>query len=206
MRLIEDHLYKSVKKILGKQVPVSKSPFVVTKFTGVRPEVFLHASKLLDFDGAMTDGAKTTRRPVTGPSTYKGIEEERPGRITLVVTCVAGTYTLLQDICSVISPTVLSSLKTLPKIPMGKLPDESTQLHFEDFTSNLHSAKLGRENEDGLTFFKGELIFYLNGFIHVWLTKRGGFTTKAASRPNIKTSRRKSKTTTKPKSGKKAGG
>ncbi len=173
--------------MLRKKIAVSKGPFTVTKFTGVHPEVFIHASQLMDFAGTMPDGSQTVRRPAQGPSTYKGFEEERPGRIVLLVTCVSGTYTFLQDMCGIVAPVVLSSLQLLNKISLGSLPDDSTQLHFEDFTNNVHSIELGRVVEDDISYYKGELTFYLNGFIHVWVTRRGGFHSKSTSRSKLKT-------------------
>jgi len=198
VRLVEDHLVKSVKKVFRKKVAILKGPFLETKFTGVHPEVFVHASKLIDFDGIMPDGSRTARRPAQGPATYKGFEEERPGQIVLLITCITGTYTLLQNICEVVAATVLSSLQMLPKIPLGSLPDKSTQLHFEDFTKNLHSVELNRVTVDEVAYFKGELIFHLNGFIHVWVTKKGAFPSKSTSRAKLKLRKspsRKSKST-----------
>ena len=187
MRVIEDHLVKGLPRLIKKKIPVIKGPFTLTKFTGVHPEIFIHARKLEDFNGIMPDGAHTARRPTEERGTYKGFEEERPGRITLIVTCIAGTYTLVQEICGRLIPSVLFSLQLLPKIPLGSLPDNSTQLQFEDFTSNLHLADLGRVTEEDISYYKGELIFYINGFIHVLITKRGGFRSGSASRPKLKT-------------------
>lgn len=203
MRLIEDLLVKSLYKVLRKKVAVSKGPFFETKFTGVHPEVFIHASKLIDFGGIMPDGARTVRRPALGPATYKGFEEERPGQIVLLITCISGTYTLLQNVCKVVAATILSSLQMLPKIPLGSLPDKSTQLHFEDFTSNLHSEQLDRVTVDEVAYFKGELIFHLNGFIHVLVTKRGGFSSKSTSREKLRTRKSLSRKSKSPKRKKK---
>lgn len=193
MKQIEDHLSKNLKRFLGKQIPVSKGPFILSKFTGVKPEVFIHAAEIIDFDGTMPDGSKTTRRPAQGPSTFKGYEEERPGRIILKVICISGTYSSLQQICALITPVIITFINTLPIIPLGGLPDKSTWLTFEDFNSNLHRAKLYHEVAEGISFYKGGLTFHLTGFIHLWVTKKGGFKSKSISRqksqpPNLKSS------------------
>jgi hypothetical protein len=184
--MIEEFLGKRLNQMLGKQILIAKGPQTITKYTGIRPEVFVHFSRLEDFDGIMPDGAHTTRRPAFGPSTYKGFEEERPGRITLIITCLASTYKLVQDICNLLTPGVLLSLELLPKIPLGSLPDDSVKLYFEDYTANLHKAEHSRINIEDTTYLNCELTFHLNGFIHVWLTKRGGFTSKSTSMPKRK--------------------
>ena len=184
--MIEEFLEKRLSRLLGKQILVSKGPLAITKYSGIKPEVFVHISKLEDFEGIMPDGAHTTRRPASGPSTYKGFEEERPGRITLTITCLAGSYKLVQDICNLLTPGVLLSLEMLPRIPLGSLPDDSVQLYFEDYTANLHKAEHGRITIEDSSYFNCELAFHLNGFIHVWLTKRGGFNSKSISIPKRK--------------------
>ncbi len=187
----------NLKRLLGKQILVQKGPVAITKYSGIRPEVFVHASRVEDFDGMMPDGAHTVRRPASGPSTYKGYEEERPGRITISINCLHSNYRLVQELCNQISPSVLLSLEILPRIPLGSLPDDSVQLHFEDFTSNIHSAEHRRITIDKTPLYQGELVFYLNGFIHVWLTKRGGFSSKSTTRPKVSSVRRVPKPTRK---------
>jgi len=202
MRLIEDHLEKSLKKALGKRIPITKGPFVKTKYTGIRAEVFIHAAKLIDFDGMMPDGAKTTRRPVKGPATFKGTEEERPGRIEIIITCTTGNYKLLQDICGLVASSSLLALQTLPKIPLGNTHDNSTKLHFIDFTRHIHSAELMNVTEEDISFYKGDVTLYLTGFIHVYITKRGGFASKSTTGRKIRKYAlpvKKSKTTVKRK-------
>ena len=193
--MIEEFLEKRLKRLLGKQILITKGPLNITKYSGIRPEVFVHVSKLEDFDGIMPDGAHTSRRRISGQSTFKGFVEERPGRISLTITCLAGTYKLVQSICNLLIPGILLSLEVLPRIPLGSLPDDSVQLHFEDFTANLHTAAHRKISIENTSYFHGALTFYLNGFIHVWLTKRGGFASKSTTMPKIGKTRRTSKLT-----------
>ncbi len=194
-RMIEEFLEKHIRRLLGKQILVTKGPLAITKYSGIRPEVFIHVSRLEDFDGIMPDGAHTSRRRASGPSTFKGFEEERPGKIILTITCLAGTYKLVQDICNLLAPGILLSLELLPRIPLGSLPDDSVRLHFEDFTANLHTAEHRRITIENTSYLNGELIFYLNGFIHVWLTKRGGFASKSTTMPKVSKTKRVRKIT-----------
>lgn len=188
-RMIEEFLEKRLRSLLGRQVLITKGPLTITKYSGIRPEVFVHASKLEDFEGVMPDGARTTRRHASGTSSFKGFEEERPGRITLTITCLVGTYKLVQDICKLLTPGILLSLELLPRIPLGSLPDDSVKLQFEDFTANLHAAEHKKIKVEDTDYFNGELTFYLNGFIHIWLTKKGGFKSKSTTMPNTRKTR-----------------
>ena len=187
MRLIEDQLEKRLRKILDKDILLSIGPFVIRKYTGIQPEVNIHAGKLTDFEGRMEDGAMVARKPVQGPSSYKGFEEDRPGRIEISITCTTGNYKLLQDICSQLSISVLAELQMLPKIPLGVSKKDTEKLEFVDFNKSLHSIKFTYEDGTDHAFFKGKLIFHLNGFIHVYLTRRGGFRSKATTAKKIKT-------------------
>ena len=198
MKLIEDHLEKSFKKALGKQIPVIKGPFIKTKYTGIRPEVFIHAARLIDFDGKMPDGSKTSRININGPSTFKGFAEERPGRIEILISCTSGKYALLQDIFGLLAPTTLLALQSLPAIPLGNTPDNSTKLTFANFTKNIHQAELVHIEDDDKDFYKGEIVVYLTGFIDVYVTKRGGFRITSATGPKLKIKKERRKPLRKP--------
>lgn len=193
MRSIEDHLEKSFKKALGKQIPVKKGPFVKSKYTGIHPEVFIHAARLKDYGGKMPDGKMTARINVSGPSTYKGFEEERPGKIVLIISCTTGNYKLLQDICGLLAPSTILALQSLPVIPLGNTRDNSTKLNFADFTKNIHKVELLHIEDDEHDYYKGEIIVYLKGFIQVYVTKRGGFpsTSSTGSKLSIRKKRAK---------------
>jgi len=173
-RVIEEILEKRLRRLFGKKISLSCGPVVSSKFSGIRPEIYLHAVRLEDHNGIMPDNAQIARRPVKGKSTYKGYVEERPGRLVLLVTCVTGSYKLLQEICKELTPAVLLGLELLPRIPLGAISDDSAQLHFDDFRSCLHTAEINRVTCDGISYFSGELEYHLNGFIHVLMTKRGG--------------------------------
>ena len=187
MRSIEEQLLKAIRKVIDKEILVFTGPFDETKNTGVRPEVFIHAHSLLDMNGVMPDGAQVSKRPVSGPSTYRGFEEERPGRIELMLTCTTGNYKLLQEISSQLTVATLSELQMLPKIPLGQSKDKAVTIQFEDFTHQLHKAELNRIVSGDYDYFKGVLTFYLNGFIHLRLTRKGGFKSGSSSGQQIKT-------------------
>ena len=172
---VEAFLEKRLKRLFGKKIKVNAGPLVVSKLSGIHPEIAVWVNRVEDFGGLMPDGSHTKRRRAQGTSTFKGYEEERPGRLSVTVSCIAGTYKLTQQICDMLSPAVLLALEMLPRFPLGTLPDDSVTLYFEDFISNFHAASIGLRTEEDFSFYQGDLVFHMNGFIHVWLTKRGGF-------------------------------
>ena len=193
-RKVEQFLDKRLKRTLGKQITVTQGPSAITKFSGIKPEVFVHVSNITDFNGLMPDGVHIARRPAPEVSAYKGFEEERPGQITLTISCIAGNYKLLHEICNLLTPATLLTLELMPRFSLGSLPDESVALYFEDFTSNLNTADYSRLTQNNTAFFKADLLFHITGFIHVRLTKKGGFKSKSTSRPKAGKKVRESKT------------
>jgi hypothetical protein len=181
-RAIEDFIEKRLKALLDRHVLLSKGPLHITKHSGIRPEVSIHVSKLEDFGGEMPDGARTTRTRVSGSSNYKGFEERRPSRITITITVLAGTNKMVKDLAHILSPGVLLALESLPRTKLGSLADGSAQLHFEDFIGSLNEVDHGRISIEGTSYLQSTMIFYLDGFIHVWLTKKGGFTRGSAKK------------------------
>ncbi len=180
-RFIEKFLEERLKRLLGRQVPLTRGPLVVSKFSGIRPEVYIHASKLDDFGGVTAEGVAIARRSVKGPSTFRGFEEERPGRLIVKVMCLSGSYDILQELLQTISPSVLLSLELVPGFSLGSLQKDIAQLRFDEFNACLASAELNAENDGKQHYFLGTLVFHLNGFIHVRVTQRGGLRRKPTS-------------------------
>ena len=189
-RIVEKFLEDRLKRVIGKQVLLTRGPLVVPKLGGIRPEVYFHVSKLEDFGGITVDGAKISRRSVKGPSNLKGFTEERPGRMIVTVTCLSGSYDILQEVLKTISPSVLLGLEQVPGFSLGPSQSDAVQLRFDDFQACLASAKLDSETNEKFSYFRGTLIFHLNGYIHVRVTARGGLTRK----PKVDTIPRKPNT------------
>ncbi len=145
-RIVEKLLEVKFKRLLGRQVILTRGSFVVSKSSGIRPEVYFHVSKLDDFGGVTAEGTCTTRRPTKGPSTFKGFREERPSQMIVKVTCLSGSYDILQEILQTVSPLVLLCLELVPGFSLGSLPDKSVHLSFDDFCASLASAELTSDN------------------------------------------------------------
>ncbi len=188
-RIVEKLLEARLKRLFGKNILLTRGPFVVSKFGGIRPEVYFHVSKLEDFGGITVDGANISRRSVKGPSTLKGFAEERPGRMIVTVTCLSGSYDILQEVLKTISPSVLLALEQVPGFSLGPSQSDAVQLRFDDFQACLASAELNSETTEKFSYFRGTLIFHLNGYIHVRVTARGGL----ARKPKVDTIPKKPK-------------
>ncbi|GJL56715.1 MAG: hypothetical protein NPIRA02_38470 [Nitrospirales bacterium] len=171
-------LEERLKRLLGKQVLFTRGPLVVSQFSGIRPEVYCYVSKLEDFGGVTTEGARIARRSVKGPTTFKGFEEERPGRMIVTVQCLSGSYDILQELLRVVSPAVLLGLELVPGFTLGSLPKDTVQLRFDELHACLASAELQAEHDGELSYFLGTLLFHVHGFIHVRVTERGGLVRK----------------------------
>jgi len=178
-RFVEKNLEDRLKRLLGKQVLLTRGPLVVSQFSGIRPEVYCHVSKLEDFGGMTAEGARITRRSVKGPSTFAGFEEERPSRMIVTVMCLSGSYDILQELLQRVSPTVLLGLELLSGFTLGALPKDTVQLRFDEFHACLDSAELKAEHDGEQSYYLGTLIFHLNGFLHVRVTERGGLLGKS---------------------------
>ena len=186
-RIVEKLLEDRLKRLFGKKILLTRGPFVLSKFGGIRPEVYFHVSKLEDFGGITVDGAKISRRSVKDRSSLKGFAEERPGRLIVTVTCLSGSYDILQEVLKTISPSVLLGLEQVTGFSLGSLQGDAVQLRFDDFQACLASAELDSETNEKFSYFRGTLVFHLNGFIHVRVTARGGLTRK----PKVETIPRK---------------
>jgi len=184
---IESQLTGRLKRLLGRSVQVIAAPATAPVLGGMRPTVYVHASKFEDFGGITATGAHIARTRVSQPP-FNGFAEKRPSRIIIHISCLAASYATVQKLCSSITPMVLLTLETLPEIPVGASKNNSVRLSYDDFTACLNAAEFKRQQEQDFAVFCGQLVFYLEGFLHLVLTKRGRMRPLAAQRkPTSKT-------------------
>lgn len=186
---LEELVAATLKKALPRGVAVIIGPAALGKFSGVRPEVFLHASEFLDFDGQMPDGSRIARHPAKGPSGYRGFEESRPAQLIMTVTLVHSAYTTLKTITNLLVPTVLLSLESESEFPLGNLKNGSVKFLFKDLQRSLYRSNVERVDAEGVSIFRAEYRFKIQGFLNVYVTKRGGL----RATPKITTTEKSSK-------------
>lgn len=171
---LEELVATAIKKALSREVSVIIGPTELGKFSGIRPEVFVHVSEFIDFDGQMADGANIARYPAKGPSTYRGFEENRPAMLMLSVSVIDSAYRHLKNIANLLVPTILLALESESELPLGQLKNGSVKLKFNDMQRSLHRYNIDRNIVDGVAILQANFEFKILGFLDVWVTKRGG--------------------------------
>lgn len=182
MQQLEIPLKTQLQRALGKAVEVKVQPAAIPVLGGMRPTVFIHASEFQDLGGVTDSGARIAREPIAEPP-YKGFTEQRPARMIVKVTCMAATYVGVQELMATIVPTVLLGLESLSAFSLGDTPNNKVRLGFDDFRACLHHSRINRQEADDVVLFAGEMIFYLNGFLHVVVSRRGAL--KPPPKPDI---------------------
>lgn len=190
MEKIDSLLVTRLRRVLKREARLVKGPPGLTATAWFKPEVFVHSSTFEDFGGATPEGTHTARRTVTLPPSFKGFAEERPGRIVVEIHCFAAAYALVQKLCALITPTALLALELLPEIPLVATLDNSVQLTFTDFSAHIQTSSFSCNQKEEVLYYCGHTVFYLNGFLHVKVTKRGGLRRK---RSNVSLRGRKKK-------------
>lgn len=173
MRLgdIETHLEAALHAVVGNMATIWRGPPIIRTSTGLKPELFIHATRFLDMGGAGQDGGRITRRPLT---VGRGYAEERPVHIDVEITCISPAYELLLDMCAVTTPPVLTALQTLPPPLLAGLPETGVELRFADFVAAPQSSETYYREMPNGAWYEGKLVFRLDGFLHIRLARPDG--------------------------------
>jgi hypothetical protein len=193
---IESALVPSLKRFLGRKIEVVAGPVFSPPLGGMQPMVFVHAQSFEDGGGVTPEGARTARRPVS-EKRNKGYAEERPGRILLEITVLARVYDTVKRLCHGLSPFVLRALAAEEEYPVGELKNRSVRLAFADFEVNIGSAAFDRVEEAEVVYHAGRLTFRLDGYLHSWVTNRGGLVRRPPAPVGTRTTKTPAKTTAK---------
>jgi hypothetical protein len=180
-------------RAVGREVVVRTGAPVAGPATGVRDEVFIHASRFEDRGGVTADGAHTSRRSLDSardtslePARARasmGYAEERPAMIVVDVTCVSGSYRQMQQLCAAVTPVLLVAFETLRDPMLAGVPNASVAVQFADFTAVLHACETTRYTDDLVASHRGRLTFHLEGFVHLTVTWKDG--PGNATRPRV---------------------
>lgn len=168
--MIEAYLQGALDGALPASVTIGVGPAFAGPASGIKPEVFIHAARFEDWNGTMPDGARIGRRGA-GAKGAGGFVEERPGRIVIDVTCLAGTLKNVQLVSTLLSPLVLLALERMPDPVLAKPRGVSATLTFREFTVALHHCGTSREGDDKVAIYREQIAFHLDGFLHVSVKK-----------------------------------
>jgi hypothetical protein len=170
MSPLETAILERLKSVLGRSIRITAGPFAPPALGGLHTAVTVHTAAYTDFDGATLEGERIARRNVTKPSHIE-YAEERPARITIVVTCVAGAYEAVQSCCGLIAPAVLYALEPLRSFSLGKQEDGTADIRYSDCSAWLHECTTEYVHSEPAGYYLGRLVFFLDGFAHVRVTR-----------------------------------
>jgi hypothetical protein len=138
-----------------------------------------------DQGGVTADGSRIARVPLSGKRRLQGYVEERPGRVSIAIECVALSYPAVQQLCAVAAPAGLAALASPTPLWLGSTADERCVLEFCDFSACLHSLVFSIEPDRDRPFCRGSIEFHLDGFLRTQLRRtalRGAPATKPDAR------------------------
>jgi hypothetical protein len=172
--VIESRLVPAVERAVASRADVRAGPPVFSAVTGLKLDLWVHAARFDDLGGVTAEGAVVARRPVEFKPNLGGFAEERPGEITIEITCTGPTLAHVQSVCALLLPAVLIELETMPYPELSALPDESAILRFADFNPAVASVSFSGHRESDAFYFVGVVTIRLAGFLHVTLTRPNG--------------------------------
>lgn len=190
LSVIEQHVAPGLRRALARSAPLVLGPPVIGTVTGLKPQVFLHAARLVDGGGVAEDGARIARHRVTVPPYFRGFTEDRPARISIEVTCTSPSLDLLNRLLALVPPPVLLALERMPAQKLTSYPNRSVTLEFRDFVAHLARVESARTSAEEQAWFSGVVEFSLDGFVRTVVSARGGLAPRAA--PKKPTGRRRS--------------
>jgi hypothetical protein len=170
---IETQLVADLQRALGSSVDVLAGPEGTPPLGGMQPTVFMHAALYEDAEGAAADGAQVARQRVRD-GRFSGYVEQRLGRVSVAITCVASAYQTGKALATIAAPRSLLSLSAAQPVPAGQLLDGSVRLMFADFSASIARAESFARQDGNVRYHAQRIELHLDGFLHMWVTASGG--------------------------------
>lgn len=174
LAILEDALLAALRATLGHDVDLRAGPPVSGPATGLRAQVFVHATSFSDRGGVTDDGARIARHSWARDRTTTGFTEARPGVIDIEVACVCGQHGQANLMAGLVTPTLLESLETLAPPLLSDPADTARRLRFGDSSASVRSVRSERIEAGGVPAARVTIVLRLDGFLHVHLAKPGG--------------------------------
>ena len=175
---VEALLVRNLQQTLKKQADVHIGFPTGKSLAWAMPEVFVRASSFDDLSETDNPDNGIARRAVEFKKSFKGFVEERPSRIAVNIDCISSSYQHTQKLCENVLAASMPVLQALPHILLSANPGQSVKLVFKDFNCSLNSYLLDVLEIEESIHYCGRLKFNMDGFLEVYLTKRGGFKRK----------------------------
>lgn len=172
--VIEEALLLALRASLGNDIAWQRGPAFVGPATGVRAQVFVHATTFDDARGITNDYTHIARVPLARPGGLSGFAEQRPATIEVHVVCVCAVHAQAQELAGLVLPEALEVLATLGPMRLSDPSDARRRVHFADHRGALDRVCSERVADGGATAAQVTLTLRLTGFLHVELLARGG--------------------------------
>lgn len=162
-----EELRISLERALGSAAHVRLDPPQMEETPDQRAIVYVIPICFQDLGGITVDGARISRRALTGEAPAAGFAEERPGRLIVEVRCLVADYWQLHELCSVVGVEALRCLESTRTVTLSEAPHDGGHLRFTDFQVSLHEERFISEPVEERRPYWARLIFHLDGFLHV---------------------------------------
>lgn len=171
MKRLGTNVAGALRKAFGRELDIVHGPYTPLPLGGLRPTLFMAVTSFVDHGGVTADGARIGRTPMTD-SNVPGYVEERPGRVAVIVDCVALAHASVQQTCTTAAPVALAALASLTSLSFGETQDGSCTLEFREFSVCLHSLAFRVEPDKDRPYARGTIEFHLDGFLRMQLRRK----------------------------------
>lgn len=178
--IVEDVLLRALQSRLGSDVECHAGPAVCGPVTGMRAQVFVHATAFTDFGAVTAEGAHIARQRVRLDSGASGFTEQRPAAIDIEATCICAQHGQAQALAGLVAPVLLEALETLAPPLLSDPADAARRLRFGDHRAHVHAQRSQRLMHDRVGAAQVVLGLRLDGFLHVLLARQGGLVKHSA--------------------------
>lgn len=171
---LEAALLSGLQAAIADGVAWHRGPAFVGPSTGLRAQVFVHASAFDDALGVAEGGAHVARMPLSRPGGLAGYSEHRPASIDLDLVCVCAQHAQAQALSGLLLPAAMETLSTLGPVRVSDPADALRRMRFAEHRGVLHHMRSSRLSEGSAVAAQVALRFRLTGFLHVELLAAGG--------------------------------
>jgi hypothetical protein len=178
--IVEDLLLRALRARLGGDVECRAGPAFGGPATGLRAQIFVHATGFTDLGEITAEGATIARQAVVLDGGASGFTEQRPGAIDIEICCVCARHDQAQVLAGLVVPALLEALETLAPPLLSDPADATRRLRFGDHRARLRAQRSQRVVHDGVAAAQVVLSLRLDGFLHLLLARPGGLVRRSA--------------------------
>lgn len=160
--LIERALLRCLREQLGDEVQWRRGPAQRSEFSGLLPEVFVHAARFEDALAAAP--LPPVRWPLPGGV---GWREERPAFVELELVCQCGRHEQAQELAGLLVGPALEALNRLRELSLADAQDGERRLRLLGISAHLLRCASGAAVQDKDDPARISLLFRLSGLLQI---------------------------------------